>query len=157
MTSYSFHRVIALPFLIPLSCHPGLFHFFNFFNPFTSATTATYNDKTLRAPTSTKSSQSLPSTITHIYMMKPSPYLFPRLTRLLRHAPSYPPVIVHTTSAGKPTQTASETDQATGPWWIHIHQNTIPTIVRIPYTIPLYSYSLACVLTCRYSVFNKAI
>ncbi|KIR34882.1 hypothetical protein L804_03360 [Cryptococcus deuterogattii 2001/935-1] len=69
--------------------------------------------------------------------MKPSPYLFPRLTPLLRHAPSYPPVIVHTTSTGKPTQIASETDQATGPWWIHIHQNTIPTIQSEPTTASL--------------------
>lgn len=65
-------------------------------------------------------------------MMRPSPYLFPRLTPLFRHAPAYPPVIVHTTSAVTPTHTASETDQATGSWWVtHIHQNTLPTLVRI--------------------------
>lgn len=85
--------------------------------------------------------------------MRPSPYLFPRLTPLFRHAPTYPPVIVHTTSAGTPTQTASETDQATASWWVtHIHQNTIPTLVSI-----LYHYLLFLVvymLTSGRSVFQ---
>lgn len=150
MTSYSFHRVITLAFLTPLFCRSSLFYFSIF-------STLLYLQLQLRTTTNFRELQPLPraltSTITHIYTMRPSPYLFPRLTPLFRHAPTYPPVIVHTTSAGTPTQTASETDQATASWWVtHIHQNTIPTLVRILYHYLLFL--VVYVLTSGGSVFQ---